>query len=121
MKLRPSVTNGHFGVGCVEERLDHITITVQPFDEAVRDIINISKLGFARLNWVDAKLPLNVVMRDAYGREIPWECGELSFLVHSGKVTVVIEDGIGNDVQFELGMADGLWPELCDSPEACHV
>ena len=121
MNFHPSMIDENFGVGCTEEKLDHISVDIRPFDEAVRDIINISKLGFNRLNWIDANLPLFVTMRDKDDKEIPWECGEVVCRVHAGKVTLLIDDQIGNSARFELGQADGLWPELCESQEACHV
>lgn len=29
--------------------------------------------------------------------------------------------GVGYSARFDLGHADGLWPEICDSLEGCHV
>lgn len=121
MKITPSIIDNNFGIGCTEANLDHVVIDVQPFDDAVRDAIRASKTGGLRLNWVDASLPINVSMRDSGGSEIPWECGEVVFRLNSGKVTLLIFDEIGSSASFELGQADGLWPEICDSPEECHV
>lgn len=112
MKFRPAIIYENFGAGFAGKKLDHITVSVQPFDEAVRDVILASKTAGLRLNWVDAKLPLRVVMRDTNGDAIGDECGDVTCCVHWGKVSILIKDKSGNSASFELGQADGLWPEL---------
>lgn len=117
METRPSIIDEDFGVGCAEEHLDHVSLEIFPLDSLVQEIVRISKAGGPRLNWVDANLPISVVMRDKGGNEIDQESGEVSFRVHGGKIALIIDDQIGNSARFELGQADGLWPELAqDQP-----